>query len=141
MCQLPTDRQSDPYSSKGRHNKPEAYLGDNDLLTGADEPDEPLQDVQTRRPHHPLPRLDKTRNLFTLIPQEQAEMCTSLHIKLVKLELCESEHLHLKDEVSIGIIYQPWLTKTPIMVSLSLIGYKLLSGQGLYAPVHCDLDL
>jgi len=29
----------------------------------------------------------------------------------------------------------------PIMVSLNLIGFKLLSRQGLYAPGHCDLDL
>jgi len=26
------------------------------------------------------------------------------------------------------------------MVSLSLIGFKLLSGQGFFAPSHCDLD-
>jgi len=30
---------------------------------------------------------------------------------------------------SIVIIYRPWPTKTPIMASLSLIGFKLLSGQ------------
>jgi len=41
---------------------------------------------------------------------------------------------------SIGIIYGPWLTKTPIKVSLRLIGFKLLSGQGFYASVHCDLE-
>ena len=27
------------------------------------------------------------------------------------------------------------------MVSLNLIGFKLLSGQGFYAPGHRDLDL
>ena len=43
---------------------------------------------------------------------------------------------------SIGIIYCSGLTtsKTPIMVSLSLIGFKLLNGQEFYAPGHCDFD-
>ena len=41
---------------------------------------------------------------------------------------------------SIGIICQPWPTKTQIMVSLSLTGLKLLNEQGYYAPNHCDLD-
>jgi len=27
------------------------------------------------------------------------------------------------------------------MVSLSLLGFKLLSGQGFNVPCHCDLDL
>jgi len=42
---------------------------------------------------------------------------------------------------SIEIIYGSWPTKTLIMVSLSLIGFVLFSGQGLYAPDHHDLDL
>jgi len=41
---------------------------------------------------------------------------------------------------SIGIICQPWPTKTPNLVSLNLIGFKLLSGQGFYAQGHFDLD-
>jgi len=41
---------------------------------------------------------------------------------------------------SIGIIYGPWPTKSLIMVSLSLIGFKLISEQGFYASGHCDLD-
>jgi len=40
-----------------------------------------------------------------------------------------------------GIIYGPWPTKAPIMVSLSLLGFKLLSLQGFYVPGHCDIDL
>jgi len=31
--------------------------------------------------------------------------------------------------------------KTPIMVSLSGIGFKLLNGQGFYAQGHCHLSL
>jgi len=27
------------------------------------------------------------------------------------------------------------------MMSLSIIGFEKLSGQGFYAPGHCDLDL
>ena len=44
--------------------------------------------------------------------------------------------IRLKDEPSIGIIYRRWPTKTPIMVLLNLIGLKLLSGQGFYAPIN-----
>ena len=40
----------------------------------------------------------------------------------------------------IGIINGSWLTMTLYMVFLSLIGFKLLSGQEFYAPGHCDLD-
>jgi len=32
-------------------------------------------------------------------------------------------------------------TKTPNMVSLSLIGFKLMRGREFFAPCHCDLDL
>jgi len=42
---------------------------------------------------------------------------------------------------SIGITFEPWPTKTSNIVSLSLIALKLLSGQGFYAPNHCDLDV
>jgi len=42
---------------------------------------------------------------------------------------------------SIGIIYGSWPTKTPLMVSLILIGFMLLSGQGFYAPGLSYLDL
>jgi len=42
------------------------------------------------------------------------------------------------DPKSTRIIYRPWPTKTPIMGSLSSIGFKLFSGQGFY--VHRDLD-
>jgi len=42
---------------------------------------------------------------------------------------------------SIEIILGSWLTTTSIMVSIWLIGFKLLSGQGFCAPGHCDLDL
>jgi len=37
------------------------------------------------------------------------------------------------------IIYRQWPFKTPIMVSLSLKGFNLLSGPGVYASRHCDL--
>jgi len=40
----------------------------------------------------------------------------------------------------IGIIYQSCLTKKPIIMSQSLIGFKLLSRQGFYAQGHCDLE-
>jgi len=40
---------------------------------------------------------------------------------------------------SIGIIYGPWPTKTPIMVSLSLIGFKLLSERGFMSPITVTL--
>ena len=40
-----------------------------------------------------------------------------------------------------GIIYGSWPTETLIMVSLSLIGFKLLNGEGFYAQGHCDLYL
>jgi len=39
------------------------------------------------------------------------------------------------------MVYRPWSTKAPIMVSISLIGFKLLSGQRFNGPGHCDLDL
>jgi len=44
---------------------------------------------------------------------------------------------------SIEIINGTWLTKTPIIVSLSLIGFKLLSRQGFYVQGqgHSDIDL
>ena len=48
---------------------------------------------------------------------------------------------NLLNPKSLGIIYEAWLTKTPIIVSLSLKDFKLLSGQGFYAPDQCDLDL
>jgi len=47
----------------------------------------------------------------------------------------------LLTQKSIGIIYGSRPTKTPIIVFLSLISFKLLSGQGFYALGHCDLDL
>jgi len=43
--------------------------------------------------------------------------------------------------ISIGIFYGSWPTKTPIMVSLNLVRFNVMSGQWLYAPGHCDLDL
>jgi len=36
------------------------------------------------------------------------------------------------------IIFGLWPTKTLILVSLNLIGFKLLSGQGFYVHGHCD---
>ena len=42
---------------------------------------------------------------------------------------------------STGINYRQWQTKTPIVVSLSLIGFMLLSGQEFNVPGHCDLVL
>jgi len=42
-------------------------------------------------------------------------------------------------QTSIGIICRPWPSKTPIMVFLSLIGFKLFSGQGFYASDYRDL--
>ena len=42
---------------------------------------------------------------------------------------------------SIKIIDGSWPTKTLIMVSQSLIGFKLLSRQGFYVQDHCDHDL
>jgi len=39
------------------------------------------------------------------------------------------------------IICQPWPTTTPILVSLSLIDFKLLGWQEFCAQGHCDLDL
>ena len=42
---------------------------------------------------------------------------------------------------SVGIIFGQWPSKTPIMVSLSLKRFKLLSKQRFYAQAHCDLDL
>jgi len=42
---------------------------------------------------------------------------------------------------SIRIINGSWPTKTLIMVALSLMGFKLLSGQRSFAQGHCDLDL
>jgi len=42
---------------------------------------------------------------------------------------------------SIGVIYGSWPTKTTIMVSLSLISFKLSSRQGFYAPDNFDFDL
>jgi len=44
------------------------------------------------------------------------------------------------DSKSTGIIYGPWPTKTLIMVSKSLTGFKLKSRQESYAPGHFDLD-
>ena len=47
-----------------------------------------------------------------------------------------------KDEPSIGIIYQPWPTKTPIMMTLRLIGFKLLSKDfSLHVTVILTFDL
>ena len=42
---------------------------------------------------------------------------------------------------SIGIISRSWPTKTQIIMSLSLIGFQLVSRQGFYALGQCDLDL
>ena len=41
----------------------------------------------------------------------------------------------------IGIFFGSWPTKTPITASLSSVSFKLMSGQGFYAPGHCDIDL
>ena len=69
-------------------------------------------------------------------------------LNLIAFKLLRDEDFMLQNTVTLtfgllilkskGIIYGPWPTKTPIMVSLSLIGLKLLSGQGFYAPEHCD---
>jgi len=42
---------------------------------------------------------------------------------------------------SIGIIYRSFPTKSPITVSLILIGFMLLGGHGFYALGHRDRDL
>jgi len=38
------------------------------------------------------------------------------------------------------ITYVKLLLRMSIMVSLSLLGFKLLSGQGFYVEGHCDID-
>jgi len=67
--------------------------------------------------------------------------------------------IHEKNKPSKGIIYQPWPTKTPILVSLNLIGFEIywkdkpsitvslgvtgftfLSSKGFFALCQCDLD-
>ena len=52
-----------------------------------------------------------------------------------KLELCVSEHYTPTG----WAVNRAW--PTPVMVSLNLIGFKLLCKQGFYAPGHRDLDL
>jgi len=69
--------------------------------------------------------------------QQQQMIVYSYH----NLSSASRSIIRSKDEPSIEIIYQPWTTKTSIMMSLRLVGFKLLSEQGVYSPGHCDLDL
>jgi len=57
-----------------------------------------------------------------------------------KLLVTETLTIDLLTQKSIGIIYGSWTTKTLFMVSLSLIGFNLLSRQGFYVQDNCDLD-
>ena len=56
------------------------------------------------------------------------------------LLVTETLTIDLLTPKSIGIIYGSWTTKTLFMVSLSLIGFNLLSRQGFYVQDNCDLD-
>jgi len=56
--------------------------------------------------------------------------------------ILQLSHLDLwPTDLTIGMIYGSCPFKTPIMVSLSLIGFKFFIWQGFYAPSHCGLDL
>jgi len=48
---------------------------------------------------------------------------------------------NLLTQKSLGVIFWSWPTKTLIMVFLSFIGFKLMSGQRFYAPDLRALDL
>jgi len=86
--------------------------------------------------------LAKTYNIIVYIHRTRFLAPTVMFGYLqLKTRAPHVEALYPEDELSIGILYHSWLSKTPIMVSRNLIGFKLMSRQGFYVPGHCDLDL